>query len=146
MNEVDEKHPVRIIQIQLPIAELIKTARSYSGSSTKTIREGRIKLSGLLKEDVYEIPLTEAIRDIDRQIDELKKMKQDIIGVRVPLNKLIRTADKLSSLSDRQMKNDKWKKARKEFDRQTQVMEKKLGDLGLIGKGQFIAWDLLEIK
>jgi len=89
LSELDEKYPLRIIQVNLPIAELIKKTRAYSGSSIKTVKEARIRLRGLITEYGNEIPLTEAVKNIDRQIEDLKKQRQDILELRVPLNKIV---------------------------------------------------------
>lgn len=146
LSELDEKYPIRVVQVNLPIAELIKKTRDYSGSSIKTVKEARIRLRGLVTEYGNEIPLTEAVKNIDRQIEDLKKQKQDILELRVPINKVVRKWDKFTRLSDRQMKNEKWQKFEKEMKRETTMLEEKLAKTGLIGPGERLTWDLVKIK
>ena len=145
-SELDEKYPVRIIQVQLPLTELIKYSRKYSGSSAKTVKEEKIKLRRLLPEQVNELSLTEAIRTVDKQIEDLKQKKQQLVELRVPVNKLIRKADRLTTISNRQMKNKKWKIFEEEVKKDIQLIEKKLQELGLVNKFDHLDWSLLKVK
>jgi len=146
LSELNEKYPIRVVQVNLPITELVKRTRDYSGSSIKTVKEARIRLKGLITEYGNEIPLNKAVKNIDRQIEDLKQQKKNIMELRVPINRVIRRWNKFSKLSDRQMKNEKWKKFKADLIKETQKLEDKLINAGLISRGDNITWDLAEIK
>lgn len=145
-SEINEKYPVRVVQVNLPITELIRKTKGYVGSEIKNIKENRIRLRGLITEYGNEIPLSAAVKNIDRQIEDLKKQKQAILELRVPINKLIRKWDKFVQLSDRQLNNEKWQRFKKELDRETKQIENQLINAGLIVPGENLTWDLVKIK